>query len=270
MTIVTFFGGLASTVFLPLSSWLVEVQGWRAALVSLAIILGVVTVPVHALLIRRHPTKSNRSAEGRNKQTSSADVGASLAANRLSSGLFRQASFRWLMLAICLTQMASVGAAVHLVPYLGERGYQPSWAATLAGLGGVMQIFGRLMYAPFGDRVPVLRSAAVIQLIEPLGMLMLLAIPGVPGVLAFVALFGIGRGATTLTRPAVVVHLYGSERFGSVNGVLALVVAVSRAVGPVAVAAVHDVLGSYDPAMTALVVMSAAGASALLRVREPK
>jgi predicted MFS family arabinose efflux permease len=261
MAIVTFFGGLASTVFLPLTNWLVEMQGWRGALVSLAVILGVITIPVHALLLRNRPPRA--------EQLSKDSPRPALAAGSESfRGLLQQPSFRWLLLATCLTQTATVGAAVHLVPYLLESGYQAALAATLAGLVGVMQIAGRLIYAPFGDRVPVLRSAAAIQLLEPIGMLLLLLVPGVPGVLVFVALFGAGRGAATLTRPAVVVHLYGSAQFGSINGLLALVSALSRAAGPIAVAAAHDALGSYDPAILGLALMSAVGAAALFRMRD--
>ncbi|MBV9354806.1 MAG: MFS transporter, partial [Chloroflexi bacterium] len=55
LTAVTLIAGFSSTIFLPLSGWLVQVQGWRPALVSLAIILAVGTIPVHALLLRRRP-----------------------------------------------------------------------------------------------------------------------------------------------------------------------------------------------------------------------
>lgn len=266
MIIVTFFGGLASTVFLPLTNWLVETQGWREALVSLAVILGAITIPTHALLLRHQPAKAKGLPEGGSQPISRA-TGSAAADRESFRGLLRQPSFLWLVLAICLTQMATVGAAVHLVPYLLESGYQAALAATLAGLVGVMQIVGRLIYAPFGDRLPVLRTAAAIQLLEPLGMLLLLMVPGVPGVLVFVALFGAGRGAGTLTRPAVVVRLYGAAQFGSINGILALVTALSRAAGPIAVAAAHDALGSYDPAMLALAAMSVVGAAALFRMR---
>lgn len=41
LLLVTFAGGLASTIFLPLTGWLVDGQGWRGALVVLAVL----TVP---------------------------------------------------------------------------------------------------------------------------------------------------------------------------------------------------------------------------------
>src|SRR5260221_1176 len=41
LTLVTLFAGFASTVFVPLTAWLVSVQGWRQALVTLAMPLAV-------------------------------------------------------------------------------------------------------------------------------------------------------------------------------------------------------------------------------------
>src|SRR5215212_8110618 len=47
--------GVASVIYIPLAGFLVEAQGWRTALVTLAIILAAGTIPFHALLLRRRP-----------------------------------------------------------------------------------------------------------------------------------------------------------------------------------------------------------------------
>lgn len=267
LTVVTVFGGLASTAFYPITAWLVEAQGWRAALVTLAVVLGLITVPLHVLTLRASPSPTVPHPDGYPPAhpRGQARHGGGKASFLQMLG---QAPFRWLVLAIGLNQLASVGAVVHLVPALGERGLEPAFAATLGGLVGVMQVAGRLLYGPFGDRLPVLRSMALIHLVEPLGLLALLSIPGVPGVLVFVALFGAGRGTTSLTRPAVVVHLYGPDRFASVNGFLALVTAVSRALGPVSVGLARDWFGGYDPALLTLVAIGFASAACLIMIKE--
>ena len=54
MLAVTIVGGLASTIFLPLTGFLVQSYGWRQALVVLAAIYGAVTIPLH-LMVRRPP-----------------------------------------------------------------------------------------------------------------------------------------------------------------------------------------------------------------------
>ena len=52
ITLVTLVGGLASTVFIPLTQVLIDALGWRDALLVLALIVAVVCLPVHGLLLR--------------------------------------------------------------------------------------------------------------------------------------------------------------------------------------------------------------------------
>ena len=55
LTVLTVIAGLASVIYVPLSGWLVASQGWRRALVILALLVLVGTLPIHALLLRRRP-----------------------------------------------------------------------------------------------------------------------------------------------------------------------------------------------------------------------
>ena len=55
LTILTFVAGLASVIYIPLIAWLIGRLGWRGALIALAAILAVATIPPHALLLRRRP-----------------------------------------------------------------------------------------------------------------------------------------------------------------------------------------------------------------------
>ena len=52
---LTFLGGLASTVFIPLTAWLIDAHGWRTAVWLLAALHLAVCVPIHALVLRDAP-----------------------------------------------------------------------------------------------------------------------------------------------------------------------------------------------------------------------
>src|SRR5439155_6654523 len=52
---MTFLGGLASSVFIPLSAWLIATFGWRQALWILAAVHLLVCVPLHAICLRGAP-----------------------------------------------------------------------------------------------------------------------------------------------------------------------------------------------------------------------
>src|SRR5918998_901178 len=71
LLLVTLAGGLASTIFLPLSAWLVGAQGWRGALLTLAAILAILTIVPHALVLRRHPADLGLLPDGRDPADSS-------------------------------------------------------------------------------------------------------------------------------------------------------------------------------------------------------
>src|SRR5699024_918018 len=51
LTILTLVGGLASTIFAPIVAYLIEQFGWRTSYVIMAIILGVITVPLHMVFL---------------------------------------------------------------------------------------------------------------------------------------------------------------------------------------------------------------------------
>ena len=58
---LTIVAGLANTVFVPLTQWLVDEHGWRAALRILALVLGAITIPLHALVLRGVPGMDARA-----------------------------------------------------------------------------------------------------------------------------------------------------------------------------------------------------------------
>ena len=59
---LTFLGGLASTVFIPLSAWLIHSMGWRHALWVLAALQLMVCAPLHAVQLRGAPPRSTAVA----------------------------------------------------------------------------------------------------------------------------------------------------------------------------------------------------------------
>ena len=177
------------------------------------------------------------------------------------------AAFWWLTAAFFLSQLAPAAVAVHLVPYLIDHGYEPGFAAVTTGLIGVMALPGRLIFTPLGDRLPRSYVTACLFLVQTMALLVLLLIHSVVGVYAFVVLFGLGFGAMTPARAALVADLYGPAHYGQINGTLALFVTGSRALAPVGAGVVHDWTDSYDPMLWGLLVASAIATAAVLLVR---
>jgi MFS family permease len=261
LTLVTLFAGFASTVFVPLTAWLVSVQGWRQALVTLAVLLGVLTIAPYGLLLRRRPADIGVGVDG-----DPLEAGGVLTATPELSASFREAlrhpTFKWLALAFALYGLG-VGVPVHLVAYLGDHGYSLAFAAAATGGIGAAQVLGRLLFAPLERRLPPRAVSLLIYIGQPLALLILLFAPSELGIVAFVVLFGAARGAETLVRSTIVAGLYGPRRIASIAAVLTLATTLTQAVSPVSLGAVYDAVGSYVLGIWALIALSVVAAIAV-------
>jgi len=271
LTIITFIGGFASVIYIPLISRLVNTYGWRQALLILAVLLAVLTIPPHALILRRRPEDLGLVPDGGLAPAQATGAPASVEASVSAKDAFRSGSFRWLTIGFCLAFFANVAVTVHLIPYLTDHGFSPAFAASAAGLIGILALPGRLLFTPLGGRVPRRFVAGGIFAVQALGIVVLVLTGTTAGVVAFVILFGIGFGAITPARAALVAELYGRANYGTISGTLALFVTGARALAPVSAGLLYGVFGRYEPVFWIVVgvALLATGAITLIDDRGP-
>lgn len=271
LTIITFIGGFASVIYIPLISRLVNTYGWRQALLILAVLLAILTIPPYALLLRRRPEDLGLVPDGglAPAQTPGAPVAAEASVS--AKDALRSDSFRWLTIGFCLAFFANVAVTVHLIPYLTDHGFSPAFAASAAGLIGILALPGRLLFTPLGGRVPRRFVAGGIFAVQALGIIVLVLTGTTAGVVAFVILFGIGFGAITPARAALVAELYGRANYGTIGGTLAMFVTGARALAPVSAGLLYGLFGHYEPVfwIVAGVALLATGAIMFVDDRGP-
>lgn len=265
LAVLTFFGGLASLVFIPLTERLISGYGWRTALIQLAGVVAVVTILPHALLLRRRPADLGLQVDG-----DSAGYGAALARADLSQTpgqAMRAAPFWWLAAAFSLTTLVMITLNVHLVAYLLEQGYPSAFAATAAGLHGLMSVSGRLALAPLGRRFTLTHLTIALFLLQTLALAVLLLVPSQLGVLGYVVLFGLGSGASTPVRAALVAERYGTAAYGRINGALTMLGTWARVAAPVGAGALSVVIG-YRPLLWGLAAAATLAAACVWRAAQ--
>jgi MFS family permease len=268
LTLITLMAGFASTIFIPLAGWLVQVQGWRPSLVTLAMVLGVGTIAPHALLLRRRPEDIGQHPDGASAPARNQDKAQHAGPRGMAVGeALRDGSFRWLVLAFWLTTVSTIAVGLHVLPYLQDRGYDATFAASVTGLVGAMQVMARLLIAPFGNRTNPRLLAASMFALQPVSLLVLLLVRSTPGVILFVILFGAQRGLNTIARPALLADLYGPAQFASIAGVLQFAISLAQATAPVGAGIAYDWLRSYEPVFWTLAAISALAVLAVLPVR---
>lgn len=138
LAILTLLGGLASPIFIPLAGVLVPHVGRRGALVVMALAQLAVALPLHALVVRRHPEDLGLRPDGHSVGAQDVQGGASTQASlatrpglTLHSAL-RHAPFWSLTTAFELASLATNVILVHTVDYLVGRGYAGELAAGVA------------------------------------------------------------------------------------------------------------------------------------------
>ncbi|MBE2270936.1 MAG: MFS transporter, partial [Anaerolinea sp.] len=205
LAIVTFAAGLASTIFLPLSDALLRAFGWRTAVLLLGLFLGCITIPLHALKLRRRPSDLGLSPDG-----------APLTA--LTGVTFRAAltgrTFWLLTLAFGLIYLSTSAIRVHFIPFLIETGMESSTAAFATGAIGIMQVVGRLIFAPLDQRFSSRTIAAGVFALHIAALGLLLTGQSQVQIGVFIVLFGAAQGAVTLARPSLIAGLYGAAAYG--------------------------------------------------------
>lgn len=284
LLLVTLAGGLASTIFLPLTAWLVGSQGWRGALIALAAILALLTVVPHALVLRRGPQDLGLLPDGVHPEESSLkesphppdEPREELRKKSVPLGAALRGSAFWLLAAaFFLGTLSQAALYVHLIPYLAERGYGLGSAATVTGLIGASQVLGRVVVTLLEGRLPREAVTAGIFALQAAALIVLILSRSSLGVLAFVVPFGAASGAVTIARASAVAEFYGPEHYGSIGGVVGMFVTGARTLAPVGASAMSAALGGYAPIFWALASGSTVAAAAMfsaerLRSRLPK
>ena len=240
---VTLFGGLASTVFWPVTATLITEYGWRHAMLALGAVQLVVCLPLHLLAIPR-----SRPAAPRRKDT---DTSTSL------HDVLRDRTFYLLCLAFISNALVFSAMGIHMLAMLEDKGMSVMQAAWVGAMLGPMSVLGRTLEMAISHRMAPSRVGIIAMSLLPASLALFLVADGsLLLFFVFALLYGVGNGAMTIVRGTIPAELYGRARYGAVNGAMALPVFVARAAGPIAAAFLWGAVGGYDGVVVVLAVIA--------------
>jgi len=233
---VTLVAGFASTIFMPIEAWLLGRVGWRAALSILAVVLAVITIPIHALVLRR----------GRTLASTPSDAGGATSAPGLTLGQAAHTLVFWtLSIAFFIGNFSTAAVSVHLIPYLTDHSYSATVAAAIIGWMGAMQVPGRLLFVPISARLGARWMVASVFFGQALGLAQLPLITQIGTAFPFIVVMGASNGMSTLSRATSLAQIFGPRHYGAISGAVALGANGARAVGPVGASLLLVALGAY-------------------------
>jgi MFS family permease len=254
ITLLTFAGGLASTVSWPTTQVLLDAHGWRGTYLIYAGLLALVAAPLHFFALPR-----------KRAELAPAPPGAPLAAGVLpASGL----PFVLVATGFAAYSFVPSGMSAHLLAIFRRAGIDAGTVVTIGALFGPSQVASRLFEFTFGSGthpLAIARSAVTLVLCA----FVLLALAGISAVPAalFAIMFGISNGLITIARGTVPLTLFGAAGYGRLVGRLALPWLAMQSAAPLVLAFVVE--HASDAAALAVTAGFAAVALVSLLILRP-
>jgi MFS family permease len=225
ITYLSFFGGLASTVFWPLTRLLHEGAGWRNTLLIYAVLAAVVCLPIHWLALPSLSVgmpKIDRTSEASPGSDPIAPSHNMTLAATLLSGSFASTAFMW------------SGISVHILSILGLLGLSSAAAVAIGAMIGPSQVLGRVGDMLYGSRFHPLNVLQVSSTLLPIAFGILGLAQGAPwAAVLFAVLYGTSIGMNTIARGAVPLALFGPHGYGARLGRIAAPSFIAEALAPV-------------------------------------
>jgi MFS family permease len=242
VTAITLLGGLAGTVFFPLSLFGLAHFGWRGTVAGFAAAELLICLPLHLWCIPagirdrdvRHETPKRAVSGNRAKAAGGA--------------------FAALSTSFALYAFITSAISVHVVNLLQSKGLGVASAVFVASLIGPMQVVGRLVELMFGRRRSpiVVGTATLVLLAFSLVSLALMNAQLAIAVL-FAATYGCANGIQTIVRGTVPAELFGHEGYGHMMGKLAAPSFIARALAPIGLTLCASPRLGYDFSLPVLI-----------------
>jgi MFS family permease len=249
LTTLTLAAGFASTIFAPLTAALLDHLTWRETYLTLAVVLAVVTIPLHALCLTPPWTKTRQQAQ------------APAGPNPQAANVLRNRGFLILTAAMAVAGFGMFAATVNLVPLLTDRGMSTHLAALTLGLCGAGQVLGRLGYPQLSERISMRTRTLAVLAAGAASILILGLLSGPQAALITASIVaGAVRGLFTLLQATAVADRWGTRSFGRINGVFTAPITIAGALAPGGGVLLADLTGGYSTSLTILAALTFAAA----------
>ncbi len=228
--------GVAPMTLSPFAGWLLTMQDWRGAQMTIAILAALVLLPA-SLLVRQAPD--------RHAEAGAPAPGAGGAAGMPLGAALRSTPFIVLGLTFFACCAMHSGPIFHTISYAIVCGVPPMAAVSIYSLEGLAGLGGRVLLGLLADRLGVKRVLVAGLLVQALaaGAFVFASRLGQFYAVSFV--FGLAYGGVMPLYAALARGYFGPYIMGGVMGAASLVSSLGMALGPLAGGWSLDAFGTY-------------------------
>ena len=280
MALLVMSTGAGLTILPLVVAGAIDIAGWRAAWLTLAVIAIVFGVVPQWFLLVRRPEDIGLEPDGTTAgRAPSASASASASAVRTGGAgeisFTRTEALRtstlWLLMAYTLLVFpVQAGVSLHQAPHLIERGISPTVAATIVSVFSLAGALSSLLFGYLGDRVPVRGGLAASAALMALGAVAMRSVEELFLGYGSAILFGAGIGGILTMVPVAWANYFGRAHFGAIRGITLPAQVGGQAIGPLAAGVLHDLNGSYASGLAVFTVLSLLAAGVALITHAPQ
>lgn len=169
----------------------------------------------------------------------------------------RNPVFWWLAVSFSCYTASFSALLLHFYPMLIERGFSEYAVVAAMTIIGPAQVAGRIFIMSFGKRASGRRIGSITAIGFPVAMGIFAWAPADFSFVAAAALvYGAANGIMTIVRGIIIPELINKEAYGVINGALVVLMTVSRALAPLAAAALWSATGNYASTMMMVFMLS--------------
>ncbi|HJZ21434.1 MAG TPA: MFS transporter [Bradyrhizobium sp.] len=225
------FGGI---VGVPLLVAAISALGFSGAMISAAIAMVALLVPIILIFVKRPPIRS------------AAAVAAIPApsARHIRARALRDVAFLTVSMAFALVLFAQVGFIVHLIAFLDPMVGRQN-AAIAVALLTAMAMAGRILFSTVIDRLNQRLASAISFVSQAAALAIIINSRNELALLAACAVFGFSVG-NLITLPSLIVQReFDPRSFGVLISLITAINQVTYAFGPGVIGLLRDASGSY-------------------------
>lgn len=276
VSILAIGAGIGGFICTPVAALLISNFGWRSAFLFIGMAIWVVVIPL-SFVIKNNPEdiglrRDNDPPEEPDEETATLEAAGTVPSRKKKAihpdctlkQAFRTHTFWILSVTFFFQSMAHNVVFVHGVISLTDKGIDYEKAALVIGLLTLVSLIGRIVLGSLGDYVDKRYLLAIAHVMLGSGVLVLAFAKAMPGVYLFIALFGIGFGATIPLMAAIRAEYFGRAYLGRIQGFMSPIVMLAGAIGPVTAGYLFDTTGSYQMAFTIVGMMPFIGGMIIL------
>lgn len=260
ITAITLMAGFASTVFWPLTQWMLITVDWRWTLLIFAVVHLVVCAPLHFAVLRRAVPEKNPSVPHASQEGHDPPI---------LLGSERRRALIFYTLAVVVSGLVYAAFPVHMLRIIENEGFTAQSAALIAMVMGPAQVMARLVELLAGHRFDPLMTGRVAIGALLVAISLLLLTPGsITTAIIFAALYGSAQGLITIARATIPLQLFGTQGYATLVGRITGIRFLANAASPFlfALAMTHF---SVDLALAISSICAVIAFAAVLKLQPP-